>query len=29
VGVPHHFETPQSVRGWLERIAPAVENVSP
>lgn len=28
VGVPHHFETPQNVRGWLERIAPAVENVS-
>jgi trehalose 6-phosphate phosphatase len=28
-GVPHHFETPQSVRGWLEGIVPAVENVSP
>jgi len=28
-GVLHHFETPQSVRGWLERIAPAAENVSP
>jgi trehalose 6-phosphate phosphatase len=28
-GVLHHFETPQSVRGWLERIAPAAENVAP
>jgi trehalose 6-phosphate phosphatase len=28
-GVPHHFDTPASVRGWLERIAPAAENVAP
>jgi trehalose 6-phosphate phosphatase len=28
-GVVHHFDTPASVRGWLERIAPAAENVSP
>jgi trehalose 6-phosphate phosphatase len=28
-GVLHHFETPESVRGWLERIAPAAENVAP